>query len=366
MAAVSVYTTSTGARRYRVRYRTPDGRQTDKRGFTTKDAAEKWASRVEVAKQDGTYVAPAAGRITVGELATQWYDSKIDVKKSSRERYRQTLEQQVLPVWERVPVGDVTTSWVQSWINELSLRSAPSTVTKAQHAMSMILAMAVRDRRVLANAATGVNLPRARKSDPVFLTADQAFTLAGCAGPGELPVLVLSQTGLRWGELAGMKVKRWDPARRRLRVAEAVTEVNGHVVWGTPKSHHLRSVAVAPWLAERIDAAVDGRGGDDLLFPSPQGSVLRNKNARRSWFDRAVVEAGVPRITPHDLRHTAASLAISAGANVKAVQRMLGHASAVMTLDLYGHLFEDDLDDVAARMPAPPVLAPVVGLSAVR
>ncbi|WP_315774243.1 tyrosine-type recombinase/integrase [Rhodococcoides kroppenstedtii] len=228
------------------------------------------------------------------------------------------------------------------------------------------LAMAVRDRRVLANAATGVSLPRARKSDPVFLTADQAFALAGCAGPGELPVLVLSQTGLRWGELAGMKVKRWDPARRRLRVAEAVTEVNGHIVWGTPKSHHLRSVAVAPWLAERIDAAVDGRVGDDLLFPSPQGSVLRNKNARRSWFDRAVVEAGVPRITPQDLRHTAASLAISAGANVKAVQRMLGHASAVMTLDLYGHLFEDDLDDVAARMPAPPALAPVVGLSAVR
>lgn len=58
----------------------------------------------------------------------------------------------------------------------------------------------------------------------------------------------------------------------------------------------------------------------------------------------------MPRVTPHDLRHTAASLAISAGANVKAVQRMLGHASAAMTLDTYAELFEDDLDSVAVAL----------------
>ncbi len=55
-------------------------------------------------------------------------------------------------------------------------------------------------------------------------------------------------------------------------------------------------------------------------------------------------------MTPHGLRHTAASLAVSAGANVKAVQRMLGHASAAMTLDVYADLFEDDLDVVAGRL----------------
>ncbi len=56
------------------------------------------------------------------------------------------------------------------------------------------------------------------------------------------------------------------------------------------------------------------------------------------------------RITPHDLRHAAASLAISAGANVKAVQRMLGHSSTVMTLDTYADLFEDDLASVAEAL----------------
>ncbi|MCU1508892.1 MAG: integrase [Glaciihabitans sp.] len=69
-----------------------------------------------------------------------------------------------------------------------------------------------------------------------------------------------------------------------------------------------------------------------------------------SWFDKALEKAGLPSMTIHDLRHTAASLAISAGANVKAVQRMLGHASAAMTLDTYADLFDDDLDSVAIRL----------------
>jgi hypothetical protein len=60
----------------------------------------------------------------------------------------------------------------------------------------------------------------------------------------------------------------------------------------------------------------------------------------------------IPYLTPHDLRHTAASMAISAGANPEAVQRMLGHASAAMTLDTYADLFEDDLDAVSERMDA--------------
>lgn len=69
-------------------------------------------------------------------------------------------------------------------------------------------------------------------------------------------------------------------------------------------------------------------------------------------FDPACRTSGLSGITPHDLRHTAASLAVSAGANVKAVQRMLGHASAAMTLDVYAGLFGDDLDDVADRLDA--------------
>ena len=86
------------------------------------------------------------------------------------------------------------------------------------------------------------------------------------------------------------------------------------------------------------------------MFAGASGSHLRRSHNDHGWFASAVKAAGVPAMTLHSLRHTAASLAISSGANVKAVQKMLGHASAAMTLDVYSDLFDDDLDAVASRL----------------
>ena len=82
------------------------------------------------------------------------------------------------------------------------------------------------------------------------------------------------------------------------------------------------------------------------------------RRPRRIWFGAAVkrcqaTDERFPRVTVHELRHTAASLMITSGANVKMVQAQLGHKSATMTLDQYGHLFPDDLDDVANKMDEP-------------
>jgi integrase len=75
------------------------------------------------------------------------------------------------------------------------------------------------------------------------------------------------------------------------------------------------------------------------------------RNWRRRVCDPALQRAGFGDLTPHELRHTAAGLAVAAGATVKAVQRMLGHASAAMTLDVYSGLFDGDLDAVTSRRP---------------
>jgi len=97
-----------------------------------------------------------------------------------------------------------------------------------------------------------------------------------------------------------------------------------------------------------------GRDVTPRSWPSPTGGYLRSPRVR-SWLSDAVercqaTDPAFPRVTAHDLRHTAASLAISAGANVKGVQRMLGHASAAMTLDVYADLFDADLDAVAVSV----------------
>jgi integrase len=94
----------------------------------------------------------------------------------------------------------------------------------------------------------------------------------------------------------------------------------------------------------------EGKGRDALLFGGDDGGHLKSPHPESGWFAKAVAASGVQRVTPHDLRHTAASLAVTAGANVKAVQRMLGHASAAMTLDVYSDLFDDDLEAVAAAL----------------
>jgi len=109
-------------------------------------------------------------------------------------------------------------------------------------------------------------------------------------------------------------------------------------------------VPLPGFLADQLAEHVNGKPMNQLVFTAPDRGPLRNSNFRRDVFDRAAVSVGLRGLTIHDLRHTAASLAIGAGANVKAVQLMLGHASAAMTLDVYAGLFPDDLDALAARL----------------
>jgi integrase len=135
-------------------------------------------------------------------------------------------------------------------------------------------------------------------------------------------------------------------------IAEAVVDVNGHAVFGTPKNHQRRQVPLPRFLAEELAAHVAGKAPGDFVFAAEKGGVMHSRNFRRKSFDPAVHAAGLEGLTPHALRHTAASLAIASGANVKVVQTMLGHQSATMTLDLYGHLLTDQLDEVADAMDA--------------
>jgi integrase len=136
-----------------------------------------------------------------------------------------------------------------------------------------------------------------------------------------LAVFILAYCGLRWSELAALKVQAVDLMRRRVTVELAVTEVNGsRLVWGTPKSHEARAVPIPRFLVEELASHMAGKAPDELVFTAPLGGVMRNRNARRDWFDAAAASIGQAGLTPHEMRHSAASLAISAGANVKAVQ----------------------------------------------
>jgi integrase len=345
---------------WRARYRGPAGQQRERR-FARKADAQRWLDEQTAAHVTGTYVDPAHGRVTVGDWANRWLASKGNLKASTRDRYAGILTTHVRPAWGGVRLMDVTHDGVQAWVSGLTVAGlSAGSVVKVSRVLSMIFAYAVRSRRLASNPAEGVSLPRVTPAEKRYLRPQQVADLADVAGPGRLTVLVLAYTGLRWGELAALKVSRVDLLRRRIHVAESVTEVDGgRLDWGLPKDHERRWVPVPRFLVDELAGHVAGKAPDELVFTSPRGAVLRVGGARRSWFDRAVETAGVPEgFHPHELRHTAASLAVSAGANVKAVQRMLGHAKASMTLDTYAELFDDDLEAVAERLD---VLARAVG-----
>lgn len=132
--------------------------------------------------------------------------------------------------------------------------------------------------------------------------------------------------------------------RHRIRVERSAVEVGAEIIVGAPKTHQTRTVTLPRFLAEELGVYMATLDGHALLFPDERGGYLRNTNWRRRAFNPAATRATLMPLRVHDLRHTAASLSIHAGASVKAVQSQLGHRSATMTLDRYGHLWPDELD----------------------
>lgn len=138
--------------------------------------------------------------------------------------------------------------------------------------------------------------------------------MADEAQPHEALILVLGYCGLRWGEASALRVRDADLLRGRLQVRRSIAEVNGRLIYGTTKTHATRTVPVPARLCALLPQHMAGKGPDGLLFTAPKGGPLRVGGFRRQVFDRAVGAAGMDGLTPHDLRHTAASLAVSARA----------------------------------------------------
>lgn len=333
---------------WQAQYRDDDGKQ-HRRNFDRKVDAQAWLDEVTTARNTGTYADPRAGRATVGQVAEGWLTNPRWSETTS-ERNAGIVRVHILPRWGKTPVAKVTHDGVQEWVNEL-VESGLSggSVRKVHGALSGILGRAVKSKRVAVNAAKDVDLPKQALKARRYLSAREVEDLAGAAGDDRDVVLVLAYCGLRFGELAALRVRQVDQLRRRLTVESSVTEVNGKLVWSTPKDHQRRTVPYPPFLDAAITARIAGKGLDDLVFTSHRGETLRVRNVRRDWFDAAARDT-VGAVTPHELRHTCASLAVAGGASVLALQRMLGHAKASMTLDVYADLFDTDLDDVAANL----------------
>ncbi|SDP46524.1 Site-specific recombinase XerD [Pedococcus dokdonensis] len=341
------------------RYRL-DGRAKSTTVFKRKRDATEAAEEAERQGKLGEHIDRRKGRITVEEWSQRWLDS-LHVSPKTRSTYEELLSSLILPTWGRVPLNQVSLSEVKKWVANMEGPRGPVSASRKHAASSQLVRMldaAVDEWIILNNPARTASgkanyrpSPKRHKAHR-YLSHAELEALALAAGDHGAMIRLAGLTGLRWGEITALRVRDVDSLHGRITVERAFSIVGGKKVLGPPKTHERRTVTFPRSLGEQLTAQAAGRGKNDLLFSTRTGEPLDNANFSKQILTQAWKMAGIDRLTFHDLRHTAASLAVQAGGNVKTVQNMLGHASATMTLDTYAGLFETDAQALADKMDA--------------
>lgn len=175
----------------------------------------------------------------------------------------------------------------------------------------------------------------------------------------ELGLLIrfAAHTGLRAGEIAGLRVGKVDLIRSSVEVSETATEVNGQLVYGPTKNYQRRAVTLPASIRDDLSCYLQRRPPrpDEPVFTSPEGGPFQHNNFCRRQFKPALVQAGLPpTVRFHDLTHTFASFLIAEGAHPRAIMERMGHSSVQVTLGSYGHVLPgiderltNGLDDAA-------------------
>lgn len=339
-----------GARVYRARvyFR---GRYVASRTFPRKRDAQEWERKQVETLKTGAWADPKAGERPVREWCEIWLSAQPQRQPATERKIRGVIAKQIAGTFGRRPLVSVRPSEVQAWAADISRKQSAATARHSLGVLRRVFDYAARDGAIHRNPAAGIRLPKVQGNDPRPLTHEQLWRLADrlIAPRDRLLVLVAGYCGLRWGELAALRWGDVDLVSQKLRIVRAYSEEAPRGEMSPVKDHQARTVPIPGVVAEELVRFRAGQKSERLVFPSANSTPLRNRNFRRDVFDDAV-EALDLDITPHNLRDTAASLAIQAGASVVAVARLLGHESAATTLNHYAGLFPSDLDDVAARL----------------
>jgi integrase len=366
-----------GETSYRVRFR-HDGKHLVKT-FTTKDKALAWKALLDAtgpAKALSVLDSPAPKvRRTVADQVAHHIAHLTGISDGTRKRYTGYLDRRVTPdPLGALPLDLADRDAFAGWVNRLDAAGLSAKSIKNHHSVvSDAMRSAVRDGLVPANHAEGIRIETPDDDDAdemVTLDLDElrAFILA--TGEHWRPMVVfMFGTGVRWQEAAALKVKDVDLDRLQARVIRAWKDTagQGHRL-GKPKSKRSRrTIVFGPGVAAAIRPLVDGRDPEAFVFTNTRGGPVRYSNFWEDVWGKAVRQfagdapvksrptsgKGRSRVawqpgpgkrpTPHDARHTYASMQIAQGKSMVFLQRQLGHESINTTVNTYTHLETRDL-----------------------
>ena len=319
------------------------------RQFERKADAQRFLDGVRGDLARGLYVDPDGGRVKFREYAEQWRTGQVH-RASTATQAETYLRVHAYPFLGDRPLGAVRRSEIQAWVKHRSEVLAPGSVEVVFRWVATIFKSAVGDRLIPLSPCVNVKLPKKDAAELVPLRVEEVERLAA-AVPERYQALIVFDAGmgLRQGECFGLTVDRIDFLRRQVRVdRQLVTAIDGVPTFGPPKSQAgFRTVPMPTVVADALSAhlARFRTGPSGLVFTNKFGRPIHRSAFGTAWH-RAARTAEIPEwATFHDLRHFYASLLISQGCSVKAVQRRLGHQSAMETLDTYSHLWPDSDDE---------------------
>jgi integrase len=325
-------------------------------GFRTKKGAQAALNDALSAIQHGTYVAPS--RQTLGAFLDMWIEgARNELALTSWTGYRDMIRRWITPHLGSKRLVELTPIDVKVWHSALldhgGVGGRPLSVRSVQYAHRVLhraLADAVRWNLIPINPASGARAPRVQRAELTVWTSDEAARFLRHVANERLSALwVLAlHTGMRRGELAGLRWKDVDLDDGTLTVAQQRTNANHEVVIAAPKGRSQRQIVLAPatvaalrqhraeQLRERL-ALGEAWADTGYIFVEEAGQPY-HPHSYLTMFRRACARADVPPIRLHDLRHTMATLALQAGVHPKVVQEQLGHSAINVTMDVYSHV----------------------------
>jgi len=342
---------------FQVRYRDHQGVQRAKT-FTLKKDAEKFERETKLAMERGTYTDPSKGKSLLKDIYDEWFRTKEGLTPKSKHFYESLWRVHIAPTFGESPIKTITAHAINEWAIKKATGATATTSTgrieKAQELLATLLDYCV-DLNLLpknvARRANGkVNKLKVSSTDKkrpsTGLTPSELMKLANASGHFRPLILVMGLCGLRWGEAIALRPIDIDPAKGTILVARSISEVGGGFTIQDTKTHKARIIVIPEMLRDELVVLSMTKEPEELLF-SRNGNYLGNSMFHQYVYKPAINQSGIPKVNLHDLRHTTASIAIANGANVLVLARMLGHSTPTMTLNIYGHMFKEDLESVA-------------------
>jgi integrase len=352
---------------YRGAYVGPDGKRRYVSGKTKEEARKKLRQARGDAEERGLVF--DADHHEVGEYLDRWLSDSVrdTVKATTFERYEQITRLHLKPALGRVKLKALTPAHVRGLYREkLEAESSARTVRYIHTTLHKALKQAVMDSLIPRNDTEAVKPPQPSREEMRPLTPEQAklsLQVAHDTGDRLEALYVLAiHTGLRQGELLGLKWDDVDLEDGSLQVRRTLTITKDGPVFTSPKTtDSRRSVKLTSKAMEALKHHLERQLGEidrvsslwsehGLIFASDMVAPLNRHNLTRRSFKPLLKRAGIPQVRFHDLRHTCATLLLTRDVNPKIVSEMLGHSFISITLDTYSHVLPNMRDQVAAAM----------------